>query len=111
MPVDTAEQLAAPEKLRGKNHQQQRLRERGHGSKGWEGMAVAFLLTWVLVPPGLSCNWSQRSPECRIKPSPAQGEQPDRSWLSAPQSRAQTRCDCASDSAEWSRQHGTGSLQ
>lgn len=107
---------------------------RGHRGAAWqhrrnpEGKkpppaAAGRVQPWL---QGLGRNGSGFSPDVGARPhrpqlelEPAQpgvpgsspGEQPDRSWLWAPRSRAQTRCDCASDSAEWSRQQGTGSLQ
>lgn len=63
---------------------------------------MAYPLPWV--------PWVPHRPRLSLerKPSPVQGEQPGGSWLLAPRSPAQTRCDCASDSAEWI-QPGTGS--
>lgn len=72
--------------------------------RGWEGPGVACPLPWV------PCVSHRPRLSLEMKPSPAQGEQPGRSWLLAPRSPAQTRCDCASDSAEWI-QPGTGSPQ
>lgn len=75
-------------------HQQQPHRSRAGKEGLWLSSCRGY---WS--PPASAVTGARAAWSTGIKPSPAQGEQPDGSWLS--RSRAQTRCDCASDSAEW----------